>query len=424
MKRAVSLMLAFIMLFAVIPITVFAIDTNGLVYEISPDGTYYTVTDYNGTETEVMIPSTYKDLPVKEIGKNAFRDSHNITSVEIPDSITAIGSFAFQDCWSLSSINIPKSVTSMGAAVFAFCYDLTRINCEAEEKPSGWDDEWNADYYMTVNWGYNSLKIVEQSGPITVNAGKTATAKITAVGVGLTYKWYVKNRNSSGFFLSESCFDNDYSIVMNSDRAGRQVYCVVTDKYGRSVQSKTFTFYMFETVIDQPSIVTAHSGEQVRVAVTVQPDARTTYKWYFKDKGAKEFRYTPSFTGNSYYVTMNAERASRQVYCITTDAYGNSVKSKTVTLGMSVKIKEQPTSVKVANGKQAKVTVSASGEGKTYKWYYKNKGDSKFTLTNSFTGSSYYVTMTNARAGRQIYCVITDKYGNSVKTDTVTLNKK
>lgn len=27
-----------------------------------------------------------------------------------------------------------------------------------------------------------------------------------------------------------------------------------------------------------------------------------------------------------------------------------------------------------------------------------------------------------SRAGRQIYCVVTDKYGISVKTDTVTLN--
>jgi raffinose/stachyose/melibiose transport system permease protein len=46
------------------------------------------------------------------------------------------------------------------------------------------------------------------------------------------------------------------------------------------------------------------------------------------------------------------------------------------------------------------------------------------TLTNSFKGASYYVKMTNARAGRQVYCVITDKYGNSVKTNVATLNKK
>ncbi len=30
--------------------------------------------------------------------------------------------------------------------------------------------------------------------------------------------------------------------------------------------------------------------------------------------------------------------------------------------------------------------------------------------------------MVAAKNGREIYCVITDKYGNKVKTDTVTLN--
>ena len=61
------------------------------------------------------------------------------------------------------------------------------------------------------------------------------------------------------------------------------------------------------------------------------------------------------------------------------------------------------------------------GDGLTYKWYFKNKYASEFTYTSSFTGAMYSTTMRDSRDGRQIYCVITDKYGNSVKTDTVTL---
>ena len=61
---------------------------------------------------------------------------------------------------------------------------------------------------------------------------------------------------------------------------------------------------------------------------------------------------------------------------------------------------------------------------KGYVDYFKNKGETKFTLTKTFKGTSYSMPMTNSRAGRQVYCVITDKYGNSVKTNTVTLNKK
>ena len=76
----------------------------------------------------------------------------------------------------------------------------------------------------------------------------------------------------------------------------------------------------------------------------------------------------------------------------------------------------------MAKGATATVTVKATGEGLTYKWYYKNKGATKFTYTSTFSGDTYTMEMTDARAGRQIYCVITDKYGNSTQSQTVTLN--
>ena len=86
------------------------------------------------------------------------------------------------------------------------------------------------------------------------------------------------------------------------------------------------------------------------------------------------------------------------------------------------KITKQPASVTVAEGKEAKVTVTATGDSLTYKWYYKNKGATKFSVTDSFKGKTYNVTMNSTRAGRQIYCVVTDKYGNSVKSNVVTIN--
>ena len=86
-----------------------------------------------------------------------------------------------------------------------------------------------------------------------------------------------------------------------------------------------------------------------------------------------------------------------------------------------LKITTQPTNVTVAEGETAKTTIAVSGVGLTYKWYFKNASSTKFTLTDSFTSNSYSVEMNNTRAGRQIYCVITDAYGQSVTTNTVTL---
>ena len=74
--------------------------------------------------------------------------------------------------------------------------------------------------------------------------------------------------------------------------------------------------------------------------------------------------------------------------------------------------------------KQYYNTVIATGDGLTYKWFYKNKAMTSFVESTSITSDTYTVDkMTSSRDGRQIYCVITDKYGNSVTTDTVTLTQ-
>ena len=85
----------------------------------------------------------------------------------------------------------------------------------------------------------------------------------------------------------------------------------------------------------------------------------------------------------------------------------------------AVSITKQPASVIVANGETAKVSFTATGDGLTYTWYFKNKGASSFSKTTSFTSNSYSAAMDSSRDGRQIYCVVKDKYGNSVKTNTV-----
>ena len=49
--------------------------TEGLVYELNAAGTEYSVTDYTGTRAKVIIPETYKGLPVTSIGDRAFYQS-------------------------------------------------------------------------------------------------------------------------------------------------------------------------------------------------------------------------------------------------------------------------------------------------------------------------------------------------------------
>lgn len=86
--------------------------------------------NYRGLEY-VSIPSSVSyngvNYPVKQIDEYAFRNSDELKSITIPNSVTCIGDYAFEACDSLNSINIPNSVTSIGWAAFYGCRSLPTI---------------------------------------------------------------------------------------------------------------------------------------------------------------------------------------------------------------------------------------------------------------------------------------------------------
>ncbi len=84
---------------------------NGYNYEYVNYDFLYTVensqvviTDYIGSDLEVVIPSKIDNMPVVALGEKAFADS-NITSITIPASITKIGNMCFANTASLVTVN-------------------------------------------------------------------------------------------------------------------------------------------------------------------------------------------------------------------------------------------------------------------------------------------------------------------------------
>lgn len=77
--------------------------------------------DYNGTETDVVIPDTVKYI------SSAFEENKTVTRVSIPDTVTGLGNSAFERCKNLTEVTIPNSVTSIGPSAFSKCTNLTEV---------------------------------------------------------------------------------------------------------------------------------------------------------------------------------------------------------------------------------------------------------------------------------------------------------
>ena len=62
-----------------------------------------------------------------KIGSYAFSDCANLTSIQLPESITGIGEYAFEGCTGLTNISIPESVTDIANNAFKGCINLNSV---------------------------------------------------------------------------------------------------------------------------------------------------------------------------------------------------------------------------------------------------------------------------------------------------------
>ncbi len=131
--------------------------TEGLVFS-----TYYTnyvsVTGYNGNADNVVIPKTYRGIPVKIIEDRAFRYQTRLKNITLPDSVTSIGNSAFYGCSGLTSITIPDSVTSISDYAFEGCDGLTSVTIGNGVTSIG-DSSFNGCYKLIEVYNKSSLKI-------------------------------------------------------------------------------------------------------------------------------------------------------------------------------------------------------------------------------------------------------------------------
>ena len=108
--------------------------------------------EYCSSMESIVIPSSMEVIPY-----GMFTGCYALKTVTIPDTITEIEGFAFNDCKKLEGVVIPDSVIVIGRSAFGCCQNP--IYCEAEEKPAGWEYDWNSTIgnEAPVVWGESHI---------------------------------------------------------------------------------------------------------------------------------------------------------------------------------------------------------------------------------------------------------------------------
>lgn len=94
---------------------------TGLAFTLINGGTAFAVSGLGSAEGDIVVPDTYRGLPVTAVADRAFYNKNALTGVTLGENITSIGKQAFANCSYLVRAELPKNLLSIGKQAFQSC---------------------------------------------------------------------------------------------------------------------------------------------------------------------------------------------------------------------------------------------------------------------------------------------------------------
>jgi len=277
----------------------------------------------------------------------------------------------------------------------------------------------------TLTIGDATAQIVVNSQSQVVAAGANATFTVVASGEVAGYQWQFND--GWGWNNYNGGNANTLTVEAASHRNGYRYRCLVTDSNGNQIISSAADLTISNvvaTITAHPSSKYATVGTSATFSVAVDGDV-AGYQWQFNDG----YGWNNYNGGNANTLTIGAEtyRNNYQYRCVITDANGNEILSDVAIFTVDifeteptlVEIVTQPVNQTVAPGTNVEFSVVAKGDELTYQW--QTMVDGAWTNIADATAATLTVEASEANDGTQYQCVITNKYGLTATTATVTL---
>lgn len=268
----------------------------------------------------------------------------------------------------------------------------------------------------------SDLTITQQPTDALGYKGGKVQFTVAAKGDGVAYQWQLSDNQGKTWYHS-SVKTNTYYATMADNNNGRMVRCIVTDKYGAKLTSRAAVMrYAAVKITGEPSDATGKVNEKVTFTVKASGE-NLAYQWYYKKSGDASWTEWKNQTRASASLTMYKSWNNAQVRCKVTGGNGESVMSLPAKLRLYANpvITDQPDDAFGQVGDTVTFRTAATGKDIAYQWYYKKAGQSDWTKWKNQTGTAVSLTLYKSWDGAQFYCEMTDAYGETLRSDTVSL---
>ena len=287
-KKLMTLLLALIL-----PATVFALPPYSYTnYEFAVDGIYYKIVDNEACVTyqeyrsgmhlsdyhgDVVIPAqvTYQDVtyPVTTIDYYAFNYCQGLTSITIPESITAIKDNAFYLCTRLTCVNLLTPTVVIERYAFSMCSALTTITCPLTTPPAMYYEECFDSYESATLYVPASAVDSYRNAPIW-NKFVHIQAIDTQPGDGYEYVPFVREGVKWTYSIQEYHYEEDY--LTNPARGDNVVYRTLEIKGDTVINGKTYkaVHMCTDDVYSEPKdVVPVYLREEDKMVYGIVPDS-------------------------------------------------------------------------------------------------------------------------------------------------------
>ncbi len=323
-----------------------------------------------------------------------------------------------------------------GAVVMA----ANQVLSHYPDQPSDMDDSfyergYSATTTSNIGYGYTSLPQFIQGC-----VDDSDISNLSSLG---HRRWFLNpTLLNVGFGFAAGNNDRNYSVAKVFDTSGESInYNYVSWPASGYFPNNLFNAYVPWSITLNPSKYLIPSIEDITITLTRQSDGKTLI---FNEATGE---YT-SHEAPYIYIDTNGYGCARNAIIFypgtnnmdsyngkfTVSVSGIYTKSGTATTInyevdffdiydyiSTVSITKQPTDAKTTSGKVVKTSISATGDGLTYQWYISDP-DSYYFVESSVKSSTYSCRMNDTKDGRMVYCIVTDRYGNTEYCDIAILS--